>query len=499
VNRRNFLGAIGFAAAHRKLYWSLDQPVITVREPYIQNVRQDRASVMWATQYSGTGYVEYSLDGVTYKRVLAHSRMFSSLETGLQSSFTQFTAIIPRLSPNTNYFYRTIVNSDIVGAPSRFRTAPAAGSFRFLAIGDSGMGTPEQMRVAALMAQEQASFVLHVGDIAYGRGSFADFQRNHFDVYRQIMARMPFFPALGNHEYETANAAPYLALHQVPTETVSIGERGRYYSFDWGNVHFVSLDSNADSRSNGSLRRAITGTGDMLNWLDRDLRSTRQFWRVVFFHHPPFAGGANFGDPTERDCLNHIVPILQANGVQLVLNGHEHNYQRTHALRGDKPVPDGTGTVYVTAGGGGASLYNAFFLPQTAVQRVVHHFVRIDVSGGQLTVTAVDDSGVEFDKFTITPQPVLADASRAVSFSSDPVAGSLIYVRGWNLAMQESSLQQTAVSSLMGTTLTVDDQPIPLIYVSPTQVVGQLPADLPKSSNCRVSTANGSASHALAL
>src|SRR5262249_28468400 len=158
--------------------------------------------------------------------------------------------------------------------------------------------------------------------------------------------------------------------------------RGRYYSFDWGNAHFISLDSNSD-RSSGAFRRALTGTGDMLNWLDRDLRSTRQFWRVVFFHHPPFAGGLNAGDPVENDVHRFIVPILEANGVQLVLNGHEHNYQRTYTLKEDKVVPDGSGTVYLTAGGGGATLYTLpSTLPQTALQRFSHHYVRIDVSGG---------------------------------------------------------------------------------------------------------------------
>ena len=125
------------------------------------------------------------------------------------------------------------------------------------------MGTPEQLRVASLLQQEDVSLVLHVGDIAYMHGSFADFQKNYFDVYRQVLARTPLFPTPGNHEYETPNAVAYLALHNVPAETVSLGERGRYYSFDWGNVHFVSLDSNSDRSSVAfGTARARTSSSD---------------------------------------------------------------------------------------------------------------------------------------------------------------------------------------------------------------------------------------------
>jgi acid phosphatase type 7 len=496
VNRREFLSAFGLTAAGSKLSWASEQSVLSVRDPYLQNVRLDRATVMWATQNSGTGYVEYSLDGINYRRASAQSRVFSPAETGLQASYTQYTAVVSRLAPNTQYFYRAIVNNEVVGVASRFRTAaPASEAFRFLVTSDSGMGTPEQLRVAGVMAQEDASFILHLGDLAYFHGSFGEFQRNHFDVYRQTMARLPFFPSPGNHEYESANAAPYIGLHSVPVETVPFAERGYYYSFDWGNVHFVSLDSNSDTRSNGALRRAMDGTGEMLTWLERDLRSTRQFWRVVFFHHAAFAGGANASDPIERDVRTYLVPILEANGVQLVLNGHEHSYQRTFPLKGERTVANGTGTVYVTAGGGGATLYDVpSLLPQTAIQRIQHHVVRIDVAGAQLALTAIDDFGRPFDGLTLSPLPVFADPSRAVTFSAE-VAGALIYIRGWNLALRENPLQPVPVASLGGTSLTVNDQLIPLIYVSPTQVVGQLPFDFPRPALCRIFTPNGSADY----
>ncbi len=181
------------------------------------------------------------------------------------------------------------------------------------------------------------------------------------------------------------------------------------------------------SLTGGSLDAAIKGQSPMLDWLDRDLRSTRQFWRIVYFHHPPYAGGANYGDPNEPATRTYLVPILEANGVQLVFNGHEHNYQRTFSVKNGAIVPDGTGTLYMTAGGGGAILYDCFQLPQTAVQKTTFHFLKAEVSGGLLTISAVDDNGFAFDNTILAPQPVVADSDSGVRFDGTPTAGSPLF------------------------------------------------------------------------
>jgi hypothetical protein len=493
------MAALGFATAQRKFLLDMDVPVVAIRQPYVQNVRTDRANIMWATQSPGAAFVEFTSDGRTYKRVAAQSRVFFPAETGLASEYTQYTALLSRLAPNTAYVYYPTVNGEIIGTGTQFRTA-GAGPFKFLVLGDSGMGTPEQARVAAQLAKESASFLLHVGDIAYGHGNFAEFQRFHFDVYGDTMSRLPFFTAPGNHEYATRNAMPYMSLHCCPSETVPSGEKGRYYSFDWGNVHFVSLDSNSKNPDGtyGALGKAIWDNGQMLNWLDRDLKSTRQFWRIVFFHHPAYAGGTNMGDPNELDVLHNLIPILEANGVQLVFNGHEHNYQRTFSIRDGAPVADGTGTVYVTSGGGGGSriatnsaliLYNPVPIPQSAVQNKINHYVKTEVNGLGLTIRAISDIGIEFDTITIKPAPVV-DSKRPVTFDAGGNAGSLIHIRGWNLASQEV-LASALSATLAGTSLVINEMVIPLVYVSPTQVTGLLPIKLSGSFSFAVFTPNG--------
>jgi hypothetical protein len=491
VNRRQFLAGVGVFSqtrlSKRFLLDEADNPVIQVHPPYLQNVRSDRATVMWSTQYPGSGWIEYSSDGVNFKRVTAQARMYPRDDLSqLLTPFNQYTARIPRLTPNTTYIYRAIVDGQLVGQVSTFTTA-GPGPFRFLVLGDSGMGTNPQARIALSMAQETASFVIHVGDIAYGNGNFQQFLTNYFGYYSDTMSRMPFFTTPGNHEYMTPDARAYFALHSFPTETVPLAEHGHYYSFDWGNAHFVSLDSTK------SLRAAMRGESDLFNWLQRDLRSTRQFWKIVFFHHPPYAGGRNVGDPNEIDAKVHLPLRLEENGVQLVLTGHEHSYQRTFDIRSDGRVPEGTGTIYVTSGGGGATLYPEVTtnpIPQVQVHSVVNQYMRMQIDGSRLYLQSISDRGAEVDNLVIAPKPVLAESSRVLTFDPAPRVGALIYVRGFNLASEET-FAQAMLTNLSGTILRINGRSIPLIYVSPTQIVGQLPVDVSGAITLSVATENG--------
>src|SRR5262245_4019495 len=151
MNRRAFLAALGAVATQKKLQYldrdftiADDIPTITIsRFPYIQNVRNDRASILWATYEGGSGAVQYSPDGVNFLQVPAKRAFYSQNETGLQSSYYQYQADLAGLSPNTDYVYRVRVDGIDVAAAgaARFRTA-GPGPFKFLVIGDSGWGDP---------------------------------------------------------------------------------------------------------------------------------------------------------------------------------------------------------------------------------------------------------------------------------------------------------------------------------------------------------------------
>ena len=160
---------------------------------------------------------------------------------------------------------------------------------------------------------------------------------------------MPLFASPGNHEYVTNQAQPYLDNIYLPANNPADTER--YYSFDWGPVHFVALDSNCAMglASRGSLHAAA-----QKSWAAADLAATKQPWKVVFFHHPPWSSGEHGSQLTMRRDFG---PLFEQYGVDIVLTGHDHDYERSKAMVGDGVAPSGTrGVVYWVVGSGGASL-----------------------------------------------------------------------------------------------------------------------------------------------
>jgi 3',5'-cyclic AMP phosphodiesterase CpdA len=502
MNRRAFLSALGAFATQQKfsdLSFSrlakdeATTPSFTViRPPYLQNVRDSRASILWSTLEAGVGAVQFSADGINFNTVKATPRFFSTTETGMAQNFWQYQADLSGLLPNTNYAYN-VSGQPIASAGNSVLCTPGSGQFNFLVLGDSGWGianqTTEQFRIAGLMFGENPALVLHVGDLVYNpSGTYDSYQRNYFNYYASTMSSAPFFPCPGNHDYEVQNGAPFIAVHSVPTDGVPPPDRGRYYSFDWGNVHFVAIDAMV------SLDNAINNGGPMLRWLDNDLRSTRQFWKVVYFHQPPFAKGPNENDLATYNARQYVVPILDANGVQIVFSGHEHSYQRSVPIRKSAFVDPGVGTSYFTSGGGGALLYDVVKVPMLAAVQSAFHYLRAEVQGTQITMHSIRWDGAELDVSTIAPVPVFSDdpAVPQVTLSPGPVAGATIRIIGRNLAAEETfQCSTTPLTQMAGTVVTVNGVPIQLLYVSPTQIYGQLPASISGNVTVRVTTSNG--------
>lgn len=509
MNRRTFLTGLGAVAATRQLpqwqnaaFESVEENFITIeRFPYVQNVGHDTATIMWATQEAGFATVQYSLDGVKFQTAFAKSRLFGRTETGLTHDFYQYQTELTGLTADTTYVYQVFVNGVEItgGGELRFRTA-GPGPFNFVVLGDTGYGSDQQFQIAQKILSERPSLVLHTGDIVYTQGVSAQgaydlYQRRYFNYYSASMSSVPFFPCPGNHDYEFQNLAPYLAIHSLPANHVPVADRGRYYSFDWGNVHFVSVDSYS------SLNRSVNAAGPMLRWLDNDLQSTRQFWRVVYFHHPPYAGGPNENDTESRWGRQFVQPILEAHGVQVVLSGHEHSYQRSKPIWKGSMVTSDVGINYVTSGGGGALLYPVNRTSSIAFGETAFHYLRVEVKGPQMIFHAIRFDGMEFDRFTVSPRPMFSDPlpspppapnTSPVRFQPAPTQGSFIRISGRSLAEEALVCTSTPPFELGGTTVSINGQNIQLLYVSPTQIYGRLPFTIEGNINVRVTTRNGS-------
>jgi hypothetical protein len=335
------------------------------RGPYLQSPGQTSIIVRWRTDVASDSRVYYGLDFTT--------AMTQFVEDAQPT--TEHRIKIEGLNPNTTYYYTIATSSAPLEGPEEpmhFTTAPdttgAGTPVRFWTIGDFGHGNEGQQMVRDSYqrfadANEPADLWLWLGDNVYQDGTDEEYSTKVFDTvygYHDIMKNLPFMPTSGNHDYNSicpwepvtcfqdpnGHDGPYLQLIDIPTE----GELGGvpsniklYYSYDYGDIHFVSLNSEIGSVLPNYDWLGLTNSdpdysSPMLDWLRADLAATTKKWKVVYWHQCPYSGQNNFTDDSiQRYCIatrEHFNPIVEQYGVDLVLSGHDHNYQRTFLING---------------------------------------------------------------------------------------------------------------------------------------------------------------------
>jgi glucose/arabinose dehydrogenase len=372
-----------------------------LRSPYLQQVTSSSAVVVWTTPESGAGAVRYRASSGSSVTVPAETRFFSSSDTNLGVSFYQHEARLAGLGADV-YSYEVLVGGQAAaGGQGSFRTAPSpgTGTVKFIAFGDSGTGSAEQRQLASVMAGDSFDLAIHSGDVAYGvssgvgSGDYWQYDEWVFGVYEPWLRSRPFYPSIGNHDNEIDNGRPYRDVFVLPENGASGAfpdHAERYYSFDRGPVHFVALDTET-AFADPARRQA------QLAWLENDLATTAQPWRVVYMHRPPYSSSSAHGsDLVIRQAL---APIFERHGVQLVISGHDHVYERSIPWR--EFVPNGGFVTYLVTGGGGAPTYGSGSGPWTAASVAAHHYVRVTTDGCVLTGQAVGLNGGVFDTFQI--------------------------------------------------------------------------------------------------
>lgn len=436
IDRRKFLGTLLTLPAAAQNYLATG--------PWLQFPKRGSAVIRWR----GAPTVLWARDGEVWQEIPGHP-VGTLLEIERHD-----------LKEDATYHYQ------VNGSSYSFQTG-VAGVTRFLVIGDTGTGSAAQSALASRMAAEPAHFLLHTGDVAYPDGRAENYERNYLDFYHAMMPRVPFYPCPGNHDYYETEAGPYIGLHRLPVEGVPSEERGRYYAFETGDATIVSLDSNAPMAD--PARRAR-----MLTWLDGVLARSAKFWRIVYFHHPPYAAGPNEGDPLSHLARALLPPILERHGVSAVFNGHEHSYQRS--------VPVGPRqTVYFTTGGGGADLYPAGHSPLVAKGISAHHYLRAGIDGYRMRVEAVATEGESLDRAELAPRPMLrpAGVTNAASFETRIGRGAPISLFGLHLAKDDRA------------TVSANGRELPLLAATPVQTNAMLPPDLVGSVRIELTTPNG--------
>lgn len=338
------------------------------RAPFLQQVTDRSALVVFRTTEPEPGTVDVTTpDGTAVASVAAEADPGAGNET-------QRVAHLEGLQPATQYCYSVRGITGSVG----FWTAPEPGStapVRFAAFGDSGGGGADQRALLDQLGTVPFDFLVHTGDLAYDSGSESQLDRMVFREYGDYLRSFSLYPSVGNHDQATSGAAPYLSSFVLPDNGVR-GKEERWYSFDWGNVHFVALDTEQIGASQAQ-------------WLDADLEANRLPWTIVYGHVPPYSSGEHGGSSA---FIEHFVPILEAHRVPLVLSGHDHDYERTHVING---------VTYVVTGGGGVGTRPVGASEFTAFSEAVIHLVFVEIVGDRLVLHAIDGGGREFDQAVI--------------------------------------------------------------------------------------------------
>jgi hypothetical protein len=360
-------------------------------------------------------------------------------------------------------------------------TSPPTGTgaaARIWVLGDSGTADANARAVRdayyTFNGSPYANLWLMLGDNAYESGLDTEYQAAVFNMYPATLRQSVLWPTLGNHDGTAADSAtqtgPYYNMFTLPKQ----GEAGglmsgteAYYSFDYGNVHFVCLESFETSRATN---------GAMLTWLQNDLASTTQKWIVAFWHHPPYSKGSHDSDVDieMREMRQNALPILEAGGVDLVLTGHSHAYERSYLIDGHYGLSNtltsamvldsgsgrenGTGAyrkptagkaphegaVYTVAGSSGQISGGALNHPAMFVSMNVLGSMVLDVAGDKLDARFVDNTGAVRDYFTLRKGPAaqaptitttsLPDGTITSAYSTSLSATGGVLPYAWGLA-----------------------------------------------------------------
>lgn len=476
------------------------------RGPYLQSASDSAITFRWRTDSATDSVVRYGSSPTTLDQTVTVS-----------GNTTEHSVAVQGLAPLTQYYYSVGSSSEtLAGGDSsyRFTTAPTPGSSvptRIWLIGDAGTANANQAAVYNAYLNDpgagNTALWIMLGDNAYNDGTDAQYQDAVFDMYPELLRRSPVWATLGNHDGHSADSGsesgPYYDIFTLPRN----GEAGglpsgteAYYAFDYGDIHFICLDSYDSDRS---------ANGAMMTWLANDIAATDRNWIIAFWHHPPYTKGSHDSDSESalRNMREVALPILEDYGVDLVFSGHSHSYERSylidshygasntfgaqHQIDGGDGREDGNGAyqkdaasahagaVYTVAGSSGKTSGGSLNHPAMFSSRNELGSVVLDINGNRLDARFLRADGSVTDYYSLnkgpdgTP-PTLSGASAAtassveVAFSEtvdavtagNPAHYSIdngVSVLEANASGSTVTLNTSTLSEGLGYTLTVND------------------------------------------
>ncbi|HVL90808.1 MAG TPA: metallophosphoesterase family protein [Actinomycetota bacterium] len=442
VTRRSVLKGAGAAALAGPVLWTrpgrASEPPRGIHLAYGDDPGTSM-SVSWFTGGPVAGAALEIGDTPAFGTTIpAASTTYSPPPSIPQPISRQHHATATGLEPGTRYHYR-VRHDGAVSPAFTFETAPGAiVPFRFTSFGDHGTdpgtatsrvswGTAFSPRAVRAVTALDPAFHVHNGDLSYSCGG----PQLAWDVwFEQIQSRaavMPWMVALGNHEMELGFGPrgydPFRSRFRLPANGIDSGplRTSTFYAFQYSNVLVMMLDGNEAASEYGYHfnRGYLAGAQDA--WIEQTLQAARTSptidWVVVSFHNCMFCTDVVHG--SDGGCRTRWQSLFDAYRVDVVLNGHNHCYERTHPIRGHghttlmpgEPVEPATmGVTYVCAGGGGqlaaprsVSTYPASLLHNEAGEREIEHALWRASRIEGYTVAVVDvDPGAPGGTTTLT-------------------------------------------------------------------------------------------------
>ena len=503
VTRRQFLhsaGGISFLALMpigRGLFGATEAlkpmsvPVFTAL-PYIQSGPEGKlvpgaeiARLAWQTEGTPAKFeVSFGRDS-SYGRtaeIVRTSRDYSG--RGDKGTRLNYVCAFAGLELGTEYRYRVRCNGETIAEGYFTTRQPRGRKIRFVAFGDNSFGDPSERAIAYQAYRAHPDFIMNTGDNVYEAGLDSEYSRYFFPVYNAdvpspsvgapLLRSIPFYTVLANHDVEgkhpeknnvpcanfeaSADALAYYTNFHFPLNglpaptypTLTFGPEKRLsdfkacagarfptmanYSYDAGDAHFLCLDSNNYTDATDEAFQ---------KWVEADLKGSDARWKFVTFHHGAFNVGQHH---RYEQQMRVLAPIFEAHGVNFVLSGHEHNYQRTVPIRftpkdttkahklhtKDRIITgefkldlafDGVqrtkadGVIYITTGAGGKYLYDAEYngdptkwvVPEdnnlaytTKMISDRHSFTVFDLERDELLMRQIDEQGNEIDRIRLT-------------------------------------------------------------------------------------------------
>jgi hypothetical protein len=326
-----------------------------LRGPYLQMPTENSITLKWRTNTSTNSRVLYGTDSLNLTQSVTNS-----------ANVTDHTLTISNLLPNTKYYYAIGNSSSLFTIPSnkyQFKTNPIPGESiptRVWAIGDFGKGNAEQVAVKNSYMNFDDSLNTDVwiwlGDNVYNDGTDEEYQTKLFELngFSDVFSWLPFWPSPGNHDYNTVweesaflgipysnipleeHEGPYYDLVHVPTQAEAGGEPSQlelFYSFDYGDVHFLSLNSELYDFS-----QTFAGINQMKNWIEQDLQQNTRTFTIAYFHQPPYSKGSHDSDDAFEQVMKamreRVIPLLEEFDIDLVICGHSHVFERSKLIHG---------------------------------------------------------------------------------------------------------------------------------------------------------------------